>query len=52
MLIIVAIFWLSVALFILGFVLFVYYMRTRRRWAWEIAVAIMALGVFGISIWH
>ena len=47
----VAIFTGSILLFILGVVLFIYNLRTRRRWAWAVAVTLMTLGVFGVTMW-
>lgn len=42
--------WISTLMFALGLGLFVYYMRTRRNWAWELSVVLLALGSFGLSM--
>ena len=42
---------LSILAFVLGAGVFVYYMRTRKRWTWAIAVTLMTLGGLGLSFW-
>ncbi len=47
----VAIIQLSILSLIVGFTAFIYYLRTGKRWVWGVPVAVMALGVLGITIW-
>lgn len=47
----VAIARISIVLLILGVAAFIYYLRTRRRWAWSLAVFLLTLGVLGITMW-
>lgn len=42
---------LSVLCFVVGAVAFGYYLRTRNRWAWTIAVVLWIFGGLGVSLW-
>ena len=42
----------SIVSLILGVAVFAYYLRTRNRWAWTVAVALMTIGCLGLTMWR